>query len=67
MNKKHLFVLTALLIGISSCKDTKKEQEELERTLDQIETVEQEIDNTLEEVEVKAEEAELAIKELDSL
>lgn len=59
--------MSIILIGIVSCRDTKKEQEELDKTLDTIESVEQEIDETVEEVEKKAEEVESALKELDSI
>ena len=54
-------------MGLASCRDTKKEQEDLDKTLDKIEAVEQEVDNTIEEVGRKAEEAESVLKELDSL
>ncbi len=67
MKKISLLVMSIILIGIVSCRDTKKEQEELDKTLDTIEAAEQEIDETVEEVEKKAEEVESALKELDSL
>ncbi len=67
MKKINLFVLTLLLIGFASCKDSKKEQEELDRTLDKIEAVEKEVDNTIDEIEKKVEEVESALNELDSL
>lgn len=67
MKKISLLVMSIILIGIVSCRDTKKEQEELHKTLDTIESVEQEIDETVEEVEKKAEEVESALKELDSI
>ena len=67
MKKISLLVMSIIFIGIVSCRDTKKEQEELDKTLDTIESVEQEIDETVEEVEKKAEEVESALKELDSL
>lgn len=59
--------MSLFLIGFISCRDTKKEQEELDKTLDTIESVEQEIDETVEEVEKKAEEVEMALKQLDSI
>ena len=67
MKKISLLAMSIILIGIVSCRDTKKEQEELDKTLDTIESVEQEIDETVEEVEKKAEEVESALKELDSI
>ena len=59
--------MSIILIGIVSCRDTKKEQEELDKTLDTIESVEKEIDETVEEVAKKAEEVESALKKLDSI
>lgn len=59
--------MSMFLVGIISCRDTKKEQEELDKTLDTIESVEQEIDETVEEVEKKGEEVESALKQLDSI
>lgn len=67
MKKLSLLVLTMLFAGTSSCRDTKKEQVELDKTLDKIEAVELEVEETVEEVEQKAAEVEAAIKELDSL
>lgn len=67
MKKISLLVMSIILIGIVSCRDTKKEQEELDKTLDTIESVEQEIDETVEEVAKKAEEVESVLKELDSI
>ncbi len=59
--------MSLFLFGVISCRDTKKEQEELNETLDAIEAAEQEIDETVEEVEKKAEEVESALKQLDSI
>ena len=67
MKKVNLLLLTMLLVGFASCRDSKKEQEDLDSTLDKIESVEEEVDNTIDEVEQKAKEAESAIMELDSL
>lgn len=67
MKKISLLVMFMFLVGIISCRDTQKEQEELDKTLDTIESVEQEIDETVEEVEKKAEEVESALKQLDSI
>jgi uncharacterized protein YoxC len=67
MKKISLLIASFFLIGVISCRDTKKEQEELDKTLDTIESVEEEIDETVEEVEKKAEEVESALKELDSI
>lgn len=67
MKKLSMLVLSAIFIGVISCRDTKKEQQELDATLDKIESIEQEIDNTVQEVEKKAEEVESALSELDSI
>ena len=56
MKKISLLAMSILFVGIVSCRDTKKEQEELDSTLDAIEAVEQEIDDTVEKVEKKTEE-----------
>jgi len=62
-----MFLFAILCVAIISCRDTKKEQEELDITLDKIESVEQEIDQTSEELNQKAEEVESALSELDSI
>lgn len=67
MKKLSLLALSVLFMGVVSCRDTKKEQQELDATLDKIESVEQEIDDTVQEVEKKAEEVESALIELDSI
>ncbi|WP_297763827.1 hypothetical protein [uncultured Muriicola sp.] len=67
MKKINVWLLSVLFVGIISCRDTKKEQEELNKDLNTIEAVEKDIDQTVEEVEKKAEEVESALKELDSL
>jgi len=55
------------LILIMSCRDTKKEEAEVNATLEQVEAVETEIDNLVEDVNSKEKELEDALKELDSL
>lgn len=67
MKRLSIIAFALLFIGVISCRDGKKEQEELDNTLDKIEAVEQEVDETVDEMEEKAEEVESAIKELDSL
>jgi len=60
--------LALVLIALSySCKDTKKEQEALDKNLEQIEAVEQSVDSTINNVHAKAEEVEELLKELDSI
>lgn len=67
MKKISLLAMSILFVGIVSCRDTKKEQEELDSTLDAIEAVELEIDDTVEKVEKKTEEVESVLKQLDSI
>ena len=63
----NMAVLCLLFTGMISCKDTVKEQEELDATLDKIESVEEVIDETLEEVEQKSKDVEEALQELDNI
>ena len=67
MKKLSMLAFSVVCMGIISCGDSKKEQEELETTLDKIEAVEQEIDQTTEALDQKAEEVESALIELDSI
>jgi len=67
MKKLCMMFFSVVFITIISCGDSKKEQEELDATLDKIEAVEKEIDETTEELDNKAEEVESALSELDSL
>ncbi|XLS27962.1 hypothetical protein ACJD0Z_12220 [Flavobacteriaceae bacterium M23B6Z8] len=67
MKKLTLLMLSLVFMGLFSCRDNKKEQEQLDATLDKIEAVESEVDETIEAVEQKTEEVESALEELDSL
>ncbi len=67
MRKLSMLVLCVIFVGFISCRDTKKEQQELEVTLDKIEAVEQDVEQTTEELNQKAEEVESALNELDNL
>ena len=67
MKKLSTLGLSILFMGIMSCGDSKKEEQELDATLDKIEAVEQEIDQTTEALDQKAEEVEAALSELDNL
>ncbi|GGG45015.1 hypothetical protein GCM10011414_13200 [Croceivirga lutea] len=63
-------ILAFVLLGtifMVACKDTTKEEEELNQKLKEIETVEQTIDSTVNDVHQKAESVEDLIKELDSI
>lgn len=62
-----MFLLPIFCMTVISCGDTKKEEEELEATLDKIEAVEQDIDETTEKLKQKADEVESALNELDNL
>lgn len=57
--------LLFIFIGAISCRDTKKEEEETQATMAEIETVETEVEELAKEVEVQAVELEDALKELD--
>lgn len=66
--KKFNLVLAVVILCLSySCKDTKTEQEVLDKELKQIEAVEQTIDSTVTNVHEKAEEVKELLKELDSI
>lgn len=67
MKKLKILVLAFMFIGAISCRDTEKEQEQLDATLNKIEAVEQDLEKTSEEVESKAKEVESALMELDSI
>lgn len=56
-----------LLIGMTSCRDTKKEAAETEAIVKEIETIEAEAAQTVDEIEAEAEALEEAMKELDSI
>ena len=66
MKKLSMLVLSVVFVGVTSCRDNKKEQQELDATLDKIEAVEQDIDQTTEQLDQKAEEVESALNELDN-
>ncbi|MBT8262536.1 MAG: hypothetical protein KJO05_06915 [Bacteroidia bacterium] len=61
-----LFIVLFVL-GLTSCRDTKKEEAELEAVTEQIESVEEEATNIAEEIDAEAEELEETLSELDSL
>jgi uncharacterized membrane protein YjjP (DUF1212 family) len=60
-------IVIVSVLGIISCRDTKKEEEETEAKLEQIEAVEAEVDEMSEDIEAKEVELEEALKELDSI
>ena len=66
--KRAMKLFTLLfLIGIISCTDKKKEEEETKAAIEQIETVESELEKVSEEVNQKVEELEDSLKDLDSI
>lgn len=67
MKKLCKFLLPVFCLAVISCGDSKKEEKELEATLDKIEAVEQEVNDTTDELNQKAEEVESALNELDNL
>lgn len=60
-------VVVIMVIGLVSCRDTKKEEAELEAQIEQIESIEAEAATLTEKVDADAKELEEALKELDSI
>ena len=56
-----------LLISIVSCRDTAKEEAELNATIEEVETMNQELDEISNEVDSNAKELEESLEELDSI
>ena len=56
-----------MLVTALSCRDTAKEEAELNATLEEVETINQELENISNEVETNAQELEETLEELDSL
>jgi cell division protein FtsB len=61
-----LFIVLFVL-GLTSCRDTKKEEAELEAVNEKIENLEEETTKLTEEIEAEAEELEETLSELDSI
>ena len=59
--------LALLLVAFISCRDTAKEEAELNEAIEEVEEIEAEVETIAEEVETNAEELEEPLKELDSL
>jgi hypothetical protein len=59
--------LALLFIAFISCRDTAKEEAELNAEIEEVEDIETEIETISEEVESNADELEESLKELDSL
>ncbi len=60
-------IVIIMVIGLASCRDTKKEEAELEAQMEQIESIEVEAATLTEKVNAEAKELEEALKELDSI
>ncbi len=60
-------LLTLLLVAFVSCRDTKAEEAETQKVVDQIEAVESEAQEITEKIDEEAGELEEALKELDSI
>ena len=61
------FFAIALVFGLLSCTDKKKEEAETKAAVEKIEAVEAEIDKAAEEVETKAKELEESLGDLDDI
>ena len=59
--------LVFLFVSTISCRDTAKEEAELNATLEEVENINQELENISNEVETNAEELQESLEELDSL
>jgi uncharacterized membrane protein YjjP (DUF1212 family) len=59
--------LIIFLLGMTSCRDTKKEDAESQRVVEQIETMETEVEEISEDLEQDQLELENALKDLDSI
>ena len=60
-------LLTLLLVGFISCRDTKAEEAEAQKVVDEIEAVENEAKEISEKIDQEAGELEEALEELDSI
>lgn len=56
-----------LLISLTSCRDTAKEEAELNATIEEVETINEELEDISNEVDLNAQELEQSLEELDSL
>jgi exosome complex RNA-binding protein Rrp4 len=60
-------LMVCLLVGVFSCRDTKKEEAETNAAVEQIEAIEAEADHISKEIDREAEELENELKELDKI
>jgi serine phosphatase RsbU (regulator of sigma subunit) len=59
--------MVLFLVGIVSCRDTKKEEEAEKAVIEQIEAVENEAEEISKKINEEATEVENSLKELDSI
>ncbi|RMA58622.1 hypothetical protein [Ulvibacter antarcticus] len=59
--------IVVLLLGMVSCRDTKKEDAESQAVVEKIETMETEVEEISDNLEAEEKELEEALKELDSI
>lgn len=67
MKTKTKLLVILLALGLLSCRDTKKEEEETRQAVVQIEAIESEIDQAAEALAESAKKLEEAIEALDSI
>ncbi len=60
-------LIVFLVIGVVSCRDTKKEETETKTAVEQIEAIETEAEAISKEIEKEVEELENDLKELDNI
>ena len=60
-------LIVVFVLGLTSCRDTKQEEAEVEAVVEQMESLEEEAEALNEEIEAEAAELEEALSELDSL
>jgi serine phosphatase RsbU (regulator of sigma subunit) len=60
-------IMVLFLVGIVSCRHTKKEEAEAEAVIEKIEAVENEAEEISKKINEEAKEVESALKELDSI
>ena len=59
-------LLSILLLGVMSCRDTKKEEAETQAAIEEIEAVEAEVEEATETVDKDVKELETALNDLDN-
>ncbi|MEZ4873988.1 MAG: hypothetical protein R2793_00655 [Flavobacteriaceae bacterium] len=62
----QLFIL-ALLVTTVACRDTQKEEAELNATIEQVDAIDAQLDTISSDIEAKTEDLQQTLEELDSL